>query len=101
MLEPEVWPDERPRGSFGAGRQTPPEAGTPGSSALRSEGLRTVAPGSVSPGLTDMSTLRKQRHFNLVATRKRTSCRATIETPNRGRARQHSPEPPHLGRRGQ
>src|SRR3954463_4698859 len=67
-LEPGVWPDERPRGSFGAGRPPPPQAGPPGLSALRSEGLRTAAPGSVSPSLTDMSTLRKQRHFNLVAT---------------------------------
>src|SRR3954452_19165645 len=67
-LEPGVWPDERPRGSFGAGRPPPPQAGPPGLSALRSEGLRTAAPGSVSPGLTDISTLRKQRHFNLVAT---------------------------------
>src|SRR4051794_15158805 len=67
-LEPEVWPDERPCCPFGPGRPVPSKAGTPGPPALRSEGLRTAAPGSVSPSLTDRSTLRKQRHFNLVAT---------------------------------
>src|SRR5215210_6254854 len=58
-LEPEVWPDEKPRRPFGAGRPVASKAGTPGPPALRSECLRTAAPGSVSPGLTDMSTLRK------------------------------------------
>ena len=44
---------------LGAGRRVPSEAGTPGPSALRSNGLRTAAPGSVSSGLSDSSTLRK------------------------------------------